>query len=155
MNNFFSMNIPIYYMEYTYSKNYRLIWNSDLARRLVFKSCHSSVSKESACSAGDGSPLPCSCLENPRDGEAWWAAVCWVARSQTRLKQLSSSSSSCVRGLRENQCRMGPVRSPQNRCPRRWTLSLNWEVLRGGSDSEWRVWIWISVGIWKKIFIQK
>ena len=38
-------------------------------------------------------PLQCSCLENPRDGEAWWAAVYGVAQSQTRLKQLSSSSS--------------------------------------------------------------
>ena len=33
----------------------------------------------------------CSCLENPRDGEAWWAAIYGVAQSQTRLKQLSSS----------------------------------------------------------------
>ena len=32
----------------------------------------------------------CSCLENPRDGEAWWAAVCGVAQSRTRLKRLSS-----------------------------------------------------------------
>ena len=36
----------------------------------------------------------CSCLENPRDGGAWWAAISGVAQSQTRLKQLSSSSSS-------------------------------------------------------------
>ena len=36
----------------------------------------------------------CSCLENPRDGGAWWAAVYGVAQSQTRLKQLSSSSTS-------------------------------------------------------------
>ena len=41
---------------------------------------------------GNGNPLQCSCLENPRDEEAWWAAVCGVAQSQTRLKQLSSSS---------------------------------------------------------------
>ena len=34
----------------------------------------------------------CSCLENPRDGGAWWAAICGVAESQTRLKRLSSSS---------------------------------------------------------------
>ena len=39
-------------------------------------------------------PLQCSCLENPRDGGAWWAAVYGVAQSQTRLKRLSSSSSS-------------------------------------------------------------
>ena len=37
-------------------------------------------------------PLQCSCLENPRDGGAWWAAVYGVAQSRTRLKQLSSSS---------------------------------------------------------------
>ena len=36
-------------------------------------------------------PLQCSCLENPRDGGAWWAAICGVAQSQTRLKRLSSS----------------------------------------------------------------
>ena len=41
---------------------------------------------------GDGNPLQCSCLENPRDGGAWWAAVSGVAQSQTRLKRLSSSS---------------------------------------------------------------
>ena len=40
----------------------------------------------------NGNPLQCSCLENPRDGGAWWAAVYGVAQSQTRLKQLSSSS---------------------------------------------------------------
>ena len=44
---------------------------------------------------GNGNPLQCSCLENPRDGGAWWAAVYGVTQSQTRLKQLSSSSSSC------------------------------------------------------------
>ena len=41
---------------------------------------------------GNGSPLQCSCLENPRDWGAWWAAVYGVAQSRTRLKQLSSSS---------------------------------------------------------------
>ena len=45
---------------------------------------------------GNGNPLQCSCLENPRDGGAWWAAVYGVAQSQTRLKWLSSSSSSSV-----------------------------------------------------------
>ena len=46
---------------------------------------------------GNGNPLQCSCLENPRDGGAWWAAVYGVAQSWTRLKPLSSSSSnSCV-----------------------------------------------------------
>ena len=43
---------------------------------------------------GNGNPLQCSCLENPRDRGAWWAAVSGVAQSRTRPKQLSSSSSS-------------------------------------------------------------
>ena len=43
---------------------------------------------------GNGNPLQCSCLENPRDGEAWWAAISRVAQSRTGLKRLSSSSSS-------------------------------------------------------------
>ena len=41
---------------------------------------------------GNGNPLQCSCLENPKDRGAWWAAVYGVAQSQTRLKRLSSSS---------------------------------------------------------------
>ena len=43
---------------------------------------------------GNGNPLQCSCLENPRDSGAWWAAVYGVAQSRTRLKRLSSRSSS-------------------------------------------------------------
>ena len=41
---------------------------------------------------GNGNPLQCSCLESPRDGRPWWAAVYGVAQNQTRLKRLSSSS---------------------------------------------------------------
>ena len=48
----------------------------------------------SCVGGGNGNPLQCSCLENPRDGRAWWAAIYGVAQSRTRLKQLSSSSSS-------------------------------------------------------------
>ena len=47
----------------------------------------------SSVGEGNGNPLQCSCLENPRDGRAWWAAVYGVAQSWTRLKRLSSSSS--------------------------------------------------------------
>ena len=45
---------------------------------------------------GNGNPLQCSHLENPRDGGAWWAAVYGVAQGRTRLKLLSSSSSSSM-----------------------------------------------------------
>ena len=60
---------------------------SDTTERLHF---HFSLS---CIGEGNGNPLQCSCLENPRDGGAWWAAVYGVAQSQTRLKRLSSSSS--------------------------------------------------------------
>ena len=61
---------------------------SDMTERLHF---HFSLS---CIGGGNGNPLQCSCLENPRDGGASWAAVSGVAQSQTRLKRLSSSSSS-------------------------------------------------------------
>ena len=61
---------------------------SDTTERLHF---HFSL----ACiGEGNGNPLQCSYLENPRDRGAWWAVVYGVAQSRTRLKQLSSSSSS-------------------------------------------------------------
>ena len=53
--------------------------------------CHFSLS---CIGEGNGNSFQCSCLENPRDGGAWWAAVYGVAQSRTRLKRLSSSSSS-------------------------------------------------------------
>ena len=47
----------------------------------------------------NGNPLQCSCLENPRDGGAWWAVVYGVAQSRTRLNWLGSSAESSVLGL--------------------------------------------------------
>ena len=53
-----------------------------------------SLSFSLSCSKeGNGNPLQCSCLENPRDSRAWWAAIYGVAQSCTWLKRLSSSSS--------------------------------------------------------------
>ena len=54
---------------------------------------HDWVTSFSCIGVGNGNPLQCSCLENPRDGGAWWAAVCGVTQSQTWLKWVSSSSS--------------------------------------------------------------
>ena len=53
---------------------------SDTTERLHF---HFSLS---CIGEGNGNPLPCSCLENPRDGGAWWASVYGVAQSRTQLK---------------------------------------------------------------------
>ena len=57
-------------------------YKSDTTKRLHFHFSLSCIGK------GNGNPLQCSCLENPRDGGAWWAAVYGVAQSRTRLKQL-------------------------------------------------------------------
>ena len=65
---------------------------SDMTERLHF---HFSLS---CIGEGNGNPLQYSCLENPRDREAWQAAVYGVGQSQTQLKQLSSSSSSKAEG---------------------------------------------------------
>ena len=63
---------------------------SDTTERLHF---HFSLS---CIGEGNGNPLQYSCLENPRDGGAWWAAIYGVAQSRTWLKRLSSSSSRLV-----------------------------------------------------------
>ena len=54
---------------------------------------------------GNGNPLQCSCLENPRDGGSWWAAVYGVTQSRTRLKRLSSSSRDTLSELGKQQTR--------------------------------------------------
>jgi len=59
----------------------------DMTERLHFHFSLSCIGK------GNGNPLQCSCLENPRDRGAWWAAIYGVAQSRTRLKRLNSSSS--------------------------------------------------------------
>ena len=61
---------------------------SDTTERLHF---HFSLS---CIGEGNDNPFQCSCLENPRNRGAWWAAIYGVAQSRTRLKRLSSSSSS-------------------------------------------------------------
>ena len=59
-------------------------WGSDMTERLHFHFSLSCIGER------NGSPLQCSCLENPRDGGAWWATIYGVAKSRTQLKWLSS-----------------------------------------------------------------
>ena len=63
-----------------------------LETRKILIYINSSASLLGKVGEGNGNPFQCSCLENPRDGEAWWAAVYGVTQSQTRLKWLTSSS---------------------------------------------------------------
>ena len=71
---------------------------SDTTERLHF---HFSLS---CIGEGNGNPLQCSCLENPRDGGAWWAAVYGISQSRTWLKWLSSSSCKYNK-IKENRVR--------------------------------------------------
>ena len=78
-------------------------WGSDTTERLHFDFSLSCIGE------GNGDPLQCSCLENPRDGGAWWAAVYGVAQSRTWLKWLSSSSSRDRWGYRNKVRLVGGV----------------------------------------------
>ena len=107
---------------------------------------------------GNGSPLQWSCLENPRDGGAWWAAVYGVAQSRRRLKWLSSSSSSisvsynCVKSKEwRNQCVSAPTsqgtayyREVYSKCillcvkVEHFFFPLESDFSEGWNDASWR-----------------
>ena len=80
---------------------WKIPWTEEPGRLQSMGSLESNMTEQphfhfsfSCIGEGNGNPLQCSCLENPRDGGAWWAAVCGVAQRRTQLKRLSSSSSS-------------------------------------------------------------
>jgi len=80
---------------------------------------------------GNGNPLQCSCLENSRDGRAWWAAVYGVSQSRTRLKRLSSSSSKLIK--EKCKCNWKSTKEIENWL-RKWRKHLitslsHWEAL--------------------------
>ena len=124
---------------------------SDTTERLHF---HFSLS---CIVGGNGNPLQCSWLENPRDGGAWWAAVYGVTQSRTRLKRLSSSSS--------NSQRAGLVNTPTFPLPTLQlpTLSLMSQNLSKKPNGKGTLWCgpygshggrkqggrWIWKGRWK------
>ena len=113
---------------------------SDTSERLHF---HFSLS---CIGEGNGNPLQCSCLENPRDRGAWWAAVYGVTQSRTRLKRLSSSSSSKVPLLKQHwhqeyhllirKSKEFWVVNNANRC------CMIWSQIRGGLYLLTRVILW-------------
>ena len=99
---------------------------------------------------GHGNPLQCSCLENPRDGGIWWAAICGVIQSQTRLKQLSSSSSIQSSNALATWCKELT----------HWKRPRCWERLKAGGEAgirgwdgwmaspTWWTWVWARSGSW-------
>ena len=85
---------------------------------------------------GNGNPLQCSCLANPRDGGAWWAAICGVAQSRTRLKRLSSSKGLPFSGKESScQCRRRRFSLWVHKIPWRRTWQLSPVVLP--EESPW------------------
>ena len=92
---------------------------SDTTERLPFHFLLSCIGE------GNGNPLQCACLENPRDGGDWWAAVYGVTQSRTRLKRLSSSSSSEETDIENRPMDMGRGEE-RVRCIERvtWKLTL-------------------------------
>ena len=105
---------------------------------------------------GNGNPLQCSCLENPRDGGAWWAAIYGVAQSWTRLKQLSSSSSSIAGWKSWNSSTLAIWCEELTHWKKPWC----WERLKAGvegddrgwdgwmaSPTQW-TWVWASSRSW-------
>ena len=98
-------------------------WGSDTTELLHF---HFSLS---CIGEGNGNPLQCSCLENTSDGGAWWAAIYGVAQSWTRLKRLSSSSSSSWWNPREHpraSALRGQVPTSETLLPRTVATGLMW-----------------------------
>ena len=83
---------------------------------------------------GDGNPLPCSCLENPKDGGAWWASVSGVAQSRTRLKQLSIEQLKLNKFLSSSQNFFSSVTHFSNKYYRI-------PIYEQGSPSFWSCWV--------------
>jgi len=119
---------------------------SDTTERLHF---HFSLS---CIGEGNGNPLQCSCLENPRDGGAWWAALYGVTQSRTRLKRLSSSSSrgnKIVNNLEVLVTQSCPARdcsSPDSSIHGILQARiLEWVAIPFSRRSSWpRDWTWVS-----------
>ena len=94
---------------------------------------HDWVTSLSRIGEGNGNPFQCSCLENPRDGGAWWAAIYGVTQSRTWLKRFSSSSNTYIW-----KCRRPRLNSWVWKilCRRNRLLTLVFLGFPGGSDGK-------------------
>ena len=97
-------------------------WGLNMAEQLHFHFSLSCIGEE------NGNPIQCSCLGNPMDGGAWWAAVYGVAQSQTRLKWLSSSSSRWL-----SLCFSSSAEPLHSNILGRWSSSLYQNLSQDGS----------------------
>ena len=102
----------------------------DMTERLHF---HFSLS---CIGEGNGNPLQCSCLENPRDEGAWWAAIYGVAQSRTRLKRLSSSSN--INKSSKGRWMQNPQRRTRGKAAAPWPHPASCSPLCRGSRGQRR-----------------
>ena len=109
------------------------LWGGQNARNWIVVLC---------IGEGNGNPLQCSCLENPRDGRAWWADVYGVTESRTQLKWLSSSSSSIPRMVNVYKC-AGSRRETFHSWQRSWGRRLG--IRKGGIKPRECPWIFSSI----------
>ena len=86
---------------------------------------------------GNGNPLQCSCLENPRDGGAWWASVYRVTQSQTWLKWLSSSSNLFFVSTDLPICLS--YKWNLTICGLLWLISFTWHVFKNCMVCQWHI----------------
>ena len=103
---------------------------------------------------GNGNPLQGSCLENPRDGGAWWAAVYGVAQSRPRLKWLSSSSSSEVSGVTGNRAHSRDFRGwyhNSNICLELYRVNVRFPSGQETRVPEGRDCLGIGAGTWQSL----
>ena len=116
---------------------------------------------------GNGNPLQCSCLENPRDGGAWWASVYGVAPSRTRLKWVSSIQGLGFPGDASNKEHSCQCKRYKRHKKSSWSLGqedpleegiathssiLAWRILWTesiGSQKSWTQLKWLSTNTWK------
>ena len=86
----------------------------------IFKSRDITLPTKVCLVKANPNPLQCSCLENPREGGAWWVAVYGVAQSRTRLKWLSGSSSSQDYGFSSSHVWMWELDCEESWVPKNW-----------------------------------
>ena len=112
----FSLLLPDLHIGFSIGRSGGLVFPSLLEFSTVYCDPHS---QRLWFNPWSGTPLQYSCLENPRDGGAWWAAVYGVAQSRTRLKWLSSSKMF----LCAHEKTMGPRHCTQSK---EYRLLLDW-----------------------------
>ena len=93
--HFFSMPIKLFGTEQTLFLGVNTFYKLSLILHITTERLHFHISL-AWTGEGNGNPLQCSCLENPRHGGDWWAAIYGVTQSRTWLKRLSNSSSTLL-----------------------------------------------------------